>query len=153
MNYREAKGLLASIKVRMQDVKQFYIHLSTYLAVNTGLMIVNILDGPDGPVAMIPLVLWGALLARHGRKVFGWKGAKTAEWEKELLRELMDGKPLPEDIELLPASSSEKDILRMRKRLENLEAIIASQNWDHLDEEKVLLKNRKAIEELSQKVD
>ena len=67
MTFREAKGLLATVKVRSQEVKQFYIHLATYLVANTFFLMMNIFEGPDGPIAMLPILFWGALLARPSR--------------------------------------------------------------------------------------
>jgi len=149
MTFREAKGLLATVKVRSQEVKQFYIHLATYLVANTFFLMMNILEGPDGPIAMLPILFWGALLFRHSLKVFGWKGKKTKEWEKELLKELMDGEPIPgEEIAQLSAHS-DLDVIRMRKRIENLEAIITSGKWDELEEPEEVVQNRQLVEKLS----
>lgn len=152
MTYREAKGLLASLKVRAQDVKQFYIHLATYLAVNTFFLTMNITEGPDGPLALLPIMLWGAILLRHSMKVFGWKGKKSEEWETEFLRELMDGEPLPGDEEALLPAHSELNVLRMKKRIENLEAIITSGKWDEMEEEAEVAQNRQLVEKLSKEL-
>lgn len=152
MTYREAKGLLASIKVRSQEVKQFYIHLATYLTANTFFLLLNIFEGPDGPLAMLPILLWGGLLMRHAKKVFGWKGSKTKEWEKEILVELMDGEPIPgEEMNQLSAHS-EIDVLRMKKRIENLEAIITSGKWEDQEEDIEVAQNRQLVEKLSKQV-
>lgn len=154
MTYREAKGLVSSIKVRNQEVKQFYTHLATYLAVNTLFLTMNILDGPDAPVALLSIMFWGALLVRHSLKVFGWKGKKNKEWEKELLKELMDGEPIPGEEEALLSAHSERDVLRMKKRIENLEAIITSGKWQDLEEaeEVEVVQNRQLVEKLSRQV-
>ena len=149
MTFREAKGLLATVKVRSQELKQFYIHLSTYLVTSTFFLMMNIFEGPDAPVAMLPILIWGAILFRHSLKVFGWKGKKTKEWEKELLKELMDGEPLPgEEIAQLSAHS-DMDVIRMRKRIENLEAIITSGKWDDMEEPEEVVQNRQLVEKLS----
>lgn len=94
----------------------------------------NITDGPDGPVAIIPIFFWGLILLRHSLKVFGWKGKKTEEWEKEFLIELMDGEPLPDELEKALPAHNELNVLRLKKRIENLEAIITSGKWDELEE-------------------
>ena len=139
MTYREAKGMLASMKVRSQEVKQFYIHLATYLAANTFLVTMNILDGPDAPVALLPVLLWGVFVLRHSLKVFGWRGKKSKEWEKEFLKELMDGEPIPGEETPLLAAHNEQDVLKMKKRIENLEAIISSGQWDENEPEAELV--------------
>ena len=138
MTHREAKGLLASVKVRAQDIKQFYIHLATYLAASTFFITMNATMGPDAPVAMLPILLWGAILFRHRLNVFGWKGKKTKEWEKEFLTELLDGESFPREEELVLPAHNELDAVRLKKRIENLEAIISSGNWDELEEENKL---------------
>ena len=133
MTHREAKGLLASVKIRSQDIKQFYIHLATYLVASTFFIMLNATQGPDAPVAILPIFFWGVILLRHSFKVFGWKGKKTKEWEKEFLVELMDGQPLPgEEGKALPAHE-ELNVLRLKKRIENLEAIISSGKWDEME--------------------
>ena len=149
MTYREAKGLLASLKVRSQEVKQFYIHLAAYLAVNTFFVTMNIMDGPDGPAALLPILAWGGVLFRHSLKVFGWKGKKTKEWEKEILQELMDGEPIPGEEEPLLVAHSDVDVLRMKKRIENLEAIISSGKWEEIDTDHKAEQNRRLVEKLS----
>ena len=152
MTYREAKGLVASVKVRMQDIKQFHIHLACFLAASVFFLTMNATMGPDGPVAIFPIMIWGAIIYAHARKVFGRKGKKTADWEKELLRELMDGEPLPEDEEKLLPPHAEKDVLRMKKRIENLEAIITSGKWEDIHEEEDVRRNRKKTENLTKEL-
>ena len=152
MTYREAKGLLASTKVRMQDIKQFYIHLACYLAASVFFITMNATLGPAGPVSMFPVLIWGAILYNHARKVFGRKGSKTNAWEKEFLRELMDGEPLPEDEEKLLPPHADADVLRMKRRIENLEAIISSGKWEELHEDKAVVENRQKTEQLAREL-
>ena len=152
MTHREAKGILSDIKIRMQEIKNFYIHLAAYVGTNGFFTAVNIFDGPDGPLVLAPIVLWGALLYRHSRKVFGRKGSKSAEWEKDILRDLLDGELPIEEEELLLNAHSEKEVLRMKKRLENLEAIISSKKWDEIEEDEKVSRNRRLVENISDKV-
>ena len=138
MTRREAKGLLSTYKDRLEEVRRFYLHLAGYLSANTLFFTLNVTQGPDGPVALIPIVLWGALLFVHGRRVFGWKGKKRKEWEERVIYELMHGEEMPEEhaalaqaIEKLKlAAPAGDDTARLLRRLENLEAIVTSQGWE-----------------------
>ncbi len=136
MTYREAKGLLAAVKVRMQDIKQFYLHLVAYVGVNASVLTINFMAPETAPAVLLTALPWGFFLGRHAFKVFGRKGKQTRAWEKEFLQELMDGAPLPDDRENLLPPHDENEIIRMRKRIENLEAILTSHPWEE-EKEKV----------------
>lgn len=48
----------------------FYIHLGVYLAVNAGLMILDLSRNPDKTWFFWPLAGWGIGIAAHGLAVF-----------------------------------------------------------------------------------
>ena len=141
MNRNEAKGLLSVYKDRLNRVKGFYHHFAAF-ATTLGASI-PISFVAEGPVFFIPLFIWGPMVAYHANRVFGNLGKKSRQWEEEVLAELMHG-----DITELPdrfrrraiASGTDPDVAqleaaRLRKRLENIEAIVTSRDWDALERE------------------
>ncbi|MDZ4702106.1 MAG: 2TM domain-containing protein [Rhodothermales bacterium] len=139
MTRREAKGVLSTFKDRMEDLKRFYLHAAGFLATNAVFITINLAVGPHaGPIAMLPLIAWTPVLVIHARRVFGQKGSKTREWEERMIYELMHGEEMPEGpitlaqaMETLKLSASaEPDSARLQKRIEHLEAIITSEQWE-----------------------
>lgn len=144
MTRQEAKGLLSSFKDRMQEIKRFYVHTGAYVATNAVLTALNIALGPDGPVVMFPILLWGGVLYWHARQVFGRKGKVTKDWEERMIYELMHGEEMPEDqTRLLQealkhqlAISSDSSVEKLKERIQNLEAIITSDQWETAERER-----------------
>ncbi|MEZ4701078.1 MAG: 2TM domain-containing protein [Rhodothermales bacterium] len=144
MTRREAKGLLASFKDRKHEEARFYFHLAAFFAVNVFAITLNITEAQNaGPIFLPPLVLTGSLLFAHARRVFGWKGKKTKAWEERMIYELMNGEEMPEEqftliqaIEKLKSPAGAGPVKeteasqQLQKRIEHLEAIIASEQWD-----------------------
>ncbi len=165
MTRREAKGLLSAVKDRINDIKKFAMHSAAYLTANTFFIMLNVFEGPDGPVVLIPLIGWGVFLGMHWKRVFGRKGKVEKKWEEAMLHEFMYGEEMPEpveDIVLLPEKSrqlinlsrqKDQEINTLQKRLENLEAIITSQKWEELEEREseMAIATRK-VEELSKEL-
>lgn len=68
----------------------FYAHLSVYLAVNAGLLIINLFSAPGRLWVVWPLAGWGIAIVIHGASVFlggRWFGR---EWEERKIREIME---------------------------------------------------------------
>lgn len=139
MTRREAKGVLSTFKDRMETLKRFYLHAAGFVATNLVFITINVIVGAEaGPIAMFPLVAWMPLLIAHARRVFGRKGAVTREWEERMLYELMHGEEMPEGpITLAQAMeklkltvNDEPEAARLQKRIEHLEAIITSEQWE-----------------------
>ena len=146
MTRQEAKGLLSSFKDRLQSVKRFYLHLAGYLTANVSFFWLNVFEGPDGPVVLLPVTIWGLLLLYHAKQVFGRKGEKTKAWEERMIYELMHGEEMPEDKALLIQEAvrhlvalPDASVENLQKRIQNLEAIITSQQWEDLEREKEAL--------------
>ncbi len=162
MTRREAKGLLLAVKDRINEIKKFGLNAAAYLTVNTFVFTMNMTQGPDGPIFMIPLVLWGIPLALHWKKVFGRRGEKVKLWEEAMLHEFMYGEEMPEppDEILLTAEkkhrilrlsqAKDEEINTLQKRIENLEAIITSKDWDALEEKELAMAK---VEVLSKEVE
>ncbi len=151
MTRREAKGLLLSVKDRINEIKKFALNAGAFVTVNLLVFIMNVTEGPNGPIFLIPLVLWGIPLAMHWNKVFGRKGKKVKQWEEAMLHEFMYGEEMPEQLDeilLTPdkkhkllrlSRAKDEEINTLQKRIENLEAIITSKDWDALEEKELVM--------------
>ncbi len=74
---------------RVEELRGFYIHLATYLVVNLGLFLINILSSPRHLWFLWPLIGWGSVVLLHGVTIllevpFGPK------WEERKTRQLME---------------------------------------------------------------
>ena len=101
MTRREAKGLLLAVKERISDIKKFAAYTVGYVAVNLTFFIVNMFEGPNEPVFLIPLLITSVLMFFQWRKVFGRKGKVTKQWEEAMLHEFMYGEELPDAEEVV----------------------------------------------------
>ncbi len=150
MTRREAKGLLASVKDRVNQIKKFAFHAGAFATINMAIFLMNVTQGPDGPIFMLPLLTWGGILFVHWKRVFGRKGKVERQWEEAMLHEFMYGEELPEqlsEIEIAPvekrrliniSGAKDEKIKKLQRRLENLEAIVTSQKWEELEDDKEL---------------
>ncbi|MCA1973936.1 MAG: 2TM domain-containing protein [Caenispirillum sp.] len=74
---------------RVRQLRGFYTHLSVYLAVNAGLLVINLVSSPGRLWVVWPLAGWGIGLLIHAAGVFlggRWLGA---EWERRKVEELV----------------------------------------------------------------
>jgi hypothetical protein len=77
-------------KERVEELKGFYVHLATYLIINFGIFLINILTNRDNLWFYWPLIGWGVGLAIHAFVVFGFEGPFGRHWEERKIRQLMD---------------------------------------------------------------
>jgi hypothetical protein len=77
-------------KKRVEDIKGFYGNLISYIAVNTGLMILNLLTSPKYLWFFWPLLGWGIGVFFHGMKVFNYMPFLGKDWEEKKIKEFMD---------------------------------------------------------------
>ena len=75
---------------RVEDLKGFYGNLSSYIIVNIGLMILNLLTSPSYLWFFYPLLGWGIGVAIHGMTVFNYMPFLNRDWEEKKIRELMN---------------------------------------------------------------
>jgi hypothetical protein len=73
---------------RVEDLKGFYIHVSMYLIVNIGLIVINLLT-TDNWWFYWPLIGWGIGLAAHAFAVFVEGSRFARNWEDRKLRQVM----------------------------------------------------------------
>jgi hypothetical protein len=123
---------------RVREERDFYSHLASYLVVNLFLVSLNLWTG-GGFWAIWPLLGWGIGLVSHAVSVYGLFGIGSKEWEERKVRELvMRSEQLTADQvrqmlrQELP-SAGQVDTERIVRRLEHLEAIVTSRDWDELE--------------------
>ena len=75
---------------RVEDLKGFYGNLSSYIIVNTGLLILNLVTSPDHLWFFYPLLGWGLGVALHAMSVFNYMPFLNRDWEEQKIRELMN---------------------------------------------------------------
>ena len=74
---------------RVEDIRAFYIHLLTYVIVNLGLFILNLVTSPRSFWFFWPLFGWGIGVLAHALSVFGPGRFWGSEWEERKIKELM----------------------------------------------------------------
>ncbi len=84
----EDKYLKAS--KRVEDLKGFYGNLTSYIIVNTGLLILNLITSPQHLWFIYPLLGWGIGVALHAMKVFNYMPILNRDWEEKKIKELME---------------------------------------------------------------
>lgn len=119
--------------------KEFYGHLATYLVVISGLVAINLLTSPDTIWFIWPLLGWGVGLLGHASETFGIPFASA--WEEKRIRELRSEEVtdarirsmLSEELDARVPAGPPQDTARLQRRIEHLEAIVTSRDWDALE--------------------
>ena len=118
---------------------EFYTHLATFLVVMTGLTALNLFLTPEHLWVLYALFGWGLGLASHASEVFGL--GRGSSWQQRRVQELMDREPSEDRLralldEELDARASPagglQDLDRLQRRIEHLEAIVTSRDWDEI---------------------
>lgn len=78
-----------SARRRVEALKGFYYHLIVYLAVNIGLLAVNLITSADKLWFYWPLLGWGIGLVIHALQVFRPIRLFGRDWEERKVREYM----------------------------------------------------------------
>ncbi len=136
------------VRKRVKKIKDFYTTLAVFVVLTVLLIIINLLTTPGTFWAIWPLLGFSAVLALYaiveGLVPFGI-GSKS--WEERKVRALMlqqqRGLSAEQVRHLLReelhteqyAQPSPAEWERMRQRLENLEAIVTSKDWDEVASE------------------
>ena len=79
-------------RCQVRRLRGFYAHLSVYLAVNAGLLVINLFSAPCRLWVVWPLAGWGIAVVIHGASVLLGGRLLGAEWEARKIREIMDRK-------------------------------------------------------------
>jgi len=88
-NYQEEERYFKA-KKRVEEIKGFYGNLISYVVVNIGLMVVNLLTSPQYLWFFWPMLGWGIGVLFHGLKVFNYMPFFGKDWEDQKIKELMD---------------------------------------------------------------
>jgi hypothetical protein len=86
MNTEEIKYQKA--KERVSVLRGFYKHLSVYVIVNLGLILINMTTSPESLWFIWPLMGWGIAIVLHALRVFS--GPLGSNWEEKKIAELME---------------------------------------------------------------
>lgn len=126
---------------RVKKEKEFYGHLASFVMVNVMLVAVNLFTSPGHLWFIYPLFGWGIGLASHAASVYGL-GVLGEDWEERKVRELMakeraddlvTADQLEQRLRQRPTPRAEDvDVGRLLRRVEHLEAIVTSRDWDDL---------------------
>ncbi len=137
---------------RVKDLKSFYGHLISYIVINAGMLTTFFLAaGPEAVLGPLLVLLgWGGGLCIHAMRVFGFFGLGSPAWEQQKVRELLrsseTGLTKEELAQVLRQALTEVAAAggtssggeeRMLQRLEHIEAIVTSEDWDLLQQGKV----------------
>ncbi|MBA5793692.1 2TM domain-containing protein [Flavobacterium sp. xlx-214] len=87
-NYSQIEILKA--KKRVKKVKGFYIHLITYICVNSFFIIINLLKPNDGYWFIFPLLGWGIGLFADAAGTFSFIPFLNRDWENRKIKQFMD---------------------------------------------------------------
>lgn len=85
-------------KKRIKEVKGFYGHLASYLSVNAGLFLIDLLSGNGLGWFYWPMIGWGIGLLSHGIRVFGTHGY-LERWEQKELQKLKVQQPAAAEVD------------------------------------------------------
>ena len=114
---------------RIDELKGFYAHLVSYVAVNAFLIVINIAtyDQSGGIVWFFyPMLGWGIGLAIHTFMVL----FAGHNWEEQKMQELTGW------------SMTQVELERLSDRTENLISILSDVNWEKIDPELVASKEK-----------
>ena len=75
---------------QVEDLKGFYGNLTSYIVVNIGLLILNLITSPNNLWFFYPLLGWGIGVAIHAMSVFNYMPFLNSEWEEKKIKELMN---------------------------------------------------------------
>ena len=140
-----AKPLEQKVREEVEEIKEFYIHLGIYAIINLFLIVLNLITSPAYFWAIWPLLGWGVGVGAHAVVTFGLFGIGSPAWEDRKVRELMLQRQRGLNAEQVRALLREElhadtgtatgpaDLERILRRLENLEAIVTSKEWDEME--------------------
>lgn len=83
----EANMIIA--KMRVEEIKGFYVHAGIFTVVNAVMIAVNLSDQDDVWWSLLALVGWGIGLAIHALAVFGPLSSIMMRWEQRKIAQLM----------------------------------------------------------------
>lgn len=114
-------------------LEELYGHAAVYVIVNAGLVGLNLLTSPDRFWALWPLLGWGIHLAGHAVAVVGVPG--RADWRRRTRAAFLRQHENEAGREGQGAAAhtdraSDAEQARLRRRIEHLETIVTSADWE-----------------------
>ncbi|NDI99819.1 Pr2TM family membrane protein [Flavobacterium sp. LaA7.5] len=88
--YTETETSYYKAQKRVEDIKGFYGHLTSYIVVTTGLILLNVITSPQHLWFLYPAMGWGIGLAVHGMSVFNYLPFLGNNWEERKIKEFME---------------------------------------------------------------
>lgn len=77
-------------RTRVQQLRNFYVHVAVYLFVNLLLLLINLLTDRYSLWFYWPLIGWSIAIAVHAFLVYGIGGNWEKEWEERKIRQIME---------------------------------------------------------------
>jgi hypothetical protein len=77
-------------KKQVEEIKGFYGHLVSFLAVNAFLLFINLKYSPQELWFLWPFMGWGIGLLLHGLKAFNYMPFLGKEWEAKKLKQYLE---------------------------------------------------------------
>ncbi len=88
--YNEKETSYYKAQKRVEDIKGFYGHLTSFIVVNLGLMILNLITSPQHLWFFYPTMGWGIGVVIHGMSVFNYLPFLGNNWEERKIKEFME---------------------------------------------------------------
>ena len=88
--YNEKETSYYKAQKRVEDIKGFYGHLTSFIVVNLGLMVLNLITSPQHLWFFYPAMGWGIGVVIHGMSVFNYLPFLGNNWEERKIREFME---------------------------------------------------------------
>jgi len=104
-------------KERIEELRGFYSHLASYVAVNLFLIAINLTTGADTLWFIYPLGGWGIGIVCHAFSVF----FSSPNWEQRKMAELTG------------FTTTQEELDRISERTETLISILSSVDWKAID--------------------
>ncbi len=75
---------------RVEEIKGFYGNLTSYVFVNIGLLVLNLVTSPNHLWFFWPLFGWGIGVVIHGMKTFDYLPFFGKDWEDKKIKEFIE---------------------------------------------------------------
>lgn len=86
----DERNMYLKAQKRVEDIKGFYGHLTSFVVVNIGLVTLNLGTSPEHLWFLYPFIGWGVGLLAHGMSVFNYMPFLNSDWEERKIRQLME---------------------------------------------------------------
>lgn len=80
----------ADAKKRVNEIREFYQHLWTYIGINVVLFLINLITAPGVWWFYWVTVFWGIGIIMHAVTTFGTNRIMSQDWEERKIKEMLD---------------------------------------------------------------